>query len=243
MRTAATGPTAAPVANGTLQREIPHLVADDADFRLGDRPRDMRDDALDDAAPIRAEVRQVIALRALRLVVRPDAQFHDAARGGVETALLQFRLHARAHLPQLEQIGFREELPDRRKRYVRAARDRDGGRFIRPKQHGDDRLRDERDGPGRADVELVGAAFDLARLERKMHRADLIALHLRAADLRDRAHAREMLALEARLLALRADVHHLKRLAVGGAQRERGAEHLPAALALRAVDCDWISHW
>ena len=61
------------LAYNALQSEIPQLVADDADFRLGDRTRDVRDDALDGAAHVCAEIRKLVTRGAFRLVVRPDA--------------------------------------------------------------------------------------------------------------------------------------------------------------------------
>ena len=225
-----------------LKPELAQLRADNSDFRLRNGILNRRHDSDNLAAAILAEVRERIALRSLLLGKRPHPEPHDASRRRVESARVQLRLDAGAHPPKLGEVRLCEELPDRRKRDMRPARDCHSGRRVRLQQHGQDRLRDKRHAAGRPDVEAVLAPFDLAGNELQLARAHLDVGHLRAAYLGDGLHAREVLALQSRLLAPRANLLDPHRPPRDRAQRQRSAQHLPAALALRSVNLYEVVH-
>ena len=82
----------------------------------------------------------------------------------------------------------------------------------------------------------------LRRLEAQRARAKLGAGDTRPAHLRRRVHGGQMLPQQPRLLPARADPVDAKRPAGDERERERGAQNLPAAFALGAVDGDPVGH-
>ena len=125
---------------------------------------------------------------------------------------------------------------------MRAAGDRHRRRSVRLQENRNHRLRDERDASGRADVEAVVSRPDLPGRELQRERSDFIALHLRPADFCDSPNARQMLALEPRLVASGANLRECQLVPSDRRKRQRGAQHLPAALAHRSVYSNQFFH-
>ena len=97
-------------------------------------------------------------------------------------------------------------------------------------------LHDEQRATGRADREVVAAGRQGAGAEAQPVRAELGTFHLGIADHPCRRDAGQVLAPQAGPLSAGADALDAKRRARGQGEREGGADDLPAALAVRAVD-------
>src|SRR5262249_21176626 len=131
----------------------------------------------------------------------------------------------------------------RRRKGVRAAGDRDGGRPIPLQSEWQiDGVQDEGGRPGGADGEVVLARLDFARLEYEYGRPDRASLVIPFADRRRGPDRRQVLGGEAWLLPIRPDVDDLERPAGEHRERQRRAEHLPATFALGTIDLDEGRH-
>ena len=132
-------------------------------------------------------------------------------------------------------------LEARRERIVRAARDGHLRFAVGQQQGGQNRLENERAGPGRADVETEPTGPDLARNEGDLLRADFRSGELGAADGCGRSDGCEMLWPQARPFTSGADIGDANGDRERGGQAHTGAKNLPAALALRSIDDDRLS--
>ena len=162
-----------------------------------------------------------------------------AAAGRVEPVRLQARVHRRAHPAKDRQKRPRQEIERRRIRVVRAALEREPRRLAREQQRRQHRLEDERRAAGGAHRQAILAAAHLRRLERSASCEPSSAPETRApltcAAACTAVRCCRSSPASPRPARIPLDA---KRPAGDERERERGAQDLPAAFALGAVDRD-----
>jgi hypothetical protein len=211
------------------------LALDDAQLPLGDVARQAGHH------PARPHALERAALGQLQPVPRRrrfDLRAEPAAAAREEAVPVEPQLHLRPQRLETGQEDSIQKVERRRRLVVGAALKGRLRRRAGVQQHRQHGLEDEAGAAGGADREAVFPRLDGPRHEPQLARAGVVALHLGAGDLRHGAHRAAMLVQQPRLGASAANVPDMQRPSGDAAQRQRGAQDLPAAFAHLAVECD-----